>query len=133
MKKLFFSIVSIGWICISAGIAAPRVENSASFTSPDEEVALEIKRVGAEVKLHVFVKDISQYDHVLIERSAESPNYFGRCKYFSATNTQSKLIDVIETDKYPYAASKDVYYRIKTITKDGIERAYPSLLLTAVN
>jgi hypothetical protein len=37
----------------------------------------------------------------------------------------------MKTDKYPLPASMDAYYRIKTVTKDGITRTYPSVALSS--
>ena len=133
MKKPLLSFVAALLISFTGIRAKVPAETGTSFKSPDEEVALDIQRGTGEVKLHIIVRDISQFDHVVVERSAESPNYFGNCKYISGANAKSKTVDIIETDRYPYAAAKDVYYRIKTVTKDGIERAYPALMLTAVN
>ncbi len=100
--------------------------------SADEEVALNVRRGTGEVKLYLQIKDISQFDHIIVERSAESPSYFGKCRYISCTDVVIKDGYILETDRYPFSAAKDVYYRIKTVTKDGIERAYPAVLLPAV-
>jgi hypothetical protein len=104
-----------------------------TFKSVDEEVGLEVHRGNGDVKLTVQVKDIKQYHHIVVERSAESPNYFGKCKYISCATASLADGKLMESDRYPYAATKDVYYRIKTVTNDGIERAYPPVLLAAVS
>src|SRR5947208_3561903 len=94
-----------------------------SMKSVDEEVALEVHRGTGEVKLAVYVKDLAAYHHLIVERSAESPNYFGKCKYILCADAKVGTDGTIaESDKYPYAATKNVYYRIKTVTNDGIER-----------
>jgi hypothetical protein len=102
-----------------------------TFKSVDNEVAMEVERGKGEVFMHLLVKDLNQFDHIVIERSAESADYFGKCKYISCNDTKASNGALLEIDKYPYTASKDVYYRIKTVTKDGIERIYPSVLLAA--
>ncbi|HLP50340.1 MAG TPA: hypothetical protein VK154_05610 [Chitinophagales bacterium] len=124
-----FAALIIGFSTASAGAPA---EKSYSFVSSDEEFSLDVKRGVGEVKLHLTVKDMTQFDYIVIERSAENPNYFGRCKYISC-NGKQKGGDFNQVDKFPYAANKDVYYRIKTVSKDGIERAYPAVLLEAVS
>src|SRR5580704_13536394 len=101
-----------------------------TFKSVDDEVALEIERGKGEVLLHLLVRDMGQYDHIVIERSAGNGNYFGKCKYISCADQKTANGVMLEVDKYPFAANKDVYYRIKTVTKDGIERSYPSVLLS---
>ena len=127
-------------LALTATIACPRLyaqgsENSKPvfIKSADEEVSLNVRRGTGEVKLYLQVKDITQFDHIVIERSAESPDYFGKCRYISCSDVVVKDGYILETDKYPYSASKDVYYRIKTVTKDGVERAYPAVLLPAVS
>lgn len=104
-----------------------------TFESVDDEVGLSVQRGTGEVKLLLQLKDVNQYDHIIVERSAESPNYFGKCKYISFPLPNVTDGKISEADKYPYAASKNVYYRIKTVTKDGVERAYPAVLLAAVS
>ena len=103
-----------------------------SFKSVDEAVALEVHRGSGDVKLLIDVKDVKQYDHIIIERSAENPNYFGKCKYIDVADLKLVNGKISEADKYPYAATKNVYYRIKTVTNDGVERAYPAVLLEAL-
>lgn len=93
---------------------------------------MNVARGTGEVKLNILIKDLSQYDHILIERSAENPNYFGKCKYISCADLKADNGRLVQSDKYPYSATKDVYYRIKTVTKDGVERAYPAVLLAAI-
>lgn len=133
MKKILLSLVAsllIGFPTVFA-TGNGTVENTYTFKSADEEVALDVQRGTGEVKLHLLVKDMSQYDHIIIERSAETPNYFGKCKYISCAEVKSHNGYMLQIDRYPYSANKDVYYRIKTVTKDGIERAYPAVLLAS--
>lgn len=112
---------------------AQNTKSNGEFKSADEEVALDVQRGTGDVKLSLQVKDITQYNHIIIERSAESPNYFGKCKYISCSSVKVKDGKIMESDNYPYSATKDVYYRIKTVTNDGVERAYPAVLLAAVS
>ncbi len=130
MKKILvlFNVLCLITLTFAAGSSAD-TENS--FSSTDEEVALSVLRVNGEVKLNIQLKDITQFDHILVERSAETPNYFGKCKYISCADEKSDNSRICEKDRYPFSAAKDVYYRIKTVTKDGVERAYPSVLLAA--
>jgi hypothetical protein len=112
---------------------AQTVNTAGTFKSVDEEVGLEVQRGNGDVKLNLQVKDITQYHHIVIERSAENPNYFGKCKYISCATAVLKDGKLMEADRYPYSAAKDVYYRIKTVTNDGVERAYPAVLLAAAS
>ena len=131
-KKVFFTLFVISAVSVLVVFANGEVQKNSSFKSSDEEVAIEVQRIAGEVKLHLVVKNMNQYDHILIERSAETPDYFGKCKYISSADIKTENIDVVQIDRYPYAANKDVYYRIKTVTKNGIERAYPAVLLASV-
>lgn len=109
------------------------VETNYTFksVSVDEEVAMDVVRGAGDVKLHILIKDMSKYDHIIIERSAETPNYFGKCKYINCADTKTEKGYMLQVDKYPFSATKDVYYRIKTVTKDGVEREYPAVLLAS--
>ena len=113
-------------------VSAQEVASINTYKSVDEEVALEVHRGSGDVKLAIQIKDITQFHHIVVERSAESPNYFGKCKYISCAGIKITGGKISEADRYPYSATKDVYYRIKTVTNDGIERAYPAILLAAV-
>ena len=133
MKKIFLTLTAALLVGFFPAFANGPAETSVySFNSTDEEVAMNVLRGTGEVKLNILVKDLAQYDHIIIERSAETPNYFGKCKYISMSDVKSENGQMVQLDKYPYSATKDVYYRIKTITKDGIERAYPAVLLAAI-
>lgn len=105
--------------------------NTLRYKSTDEEVSFDVERGKGEVVMHLLVKDLTQYDHIVIERSAETPNYFGKCKYISCTEKITTDGYIKEADRFPFSPSKDVYYRVKTVTKDGVERAYPAVLLAA--
>lgn len=110
----------------------PATPAAYTFKSTDEDVVLEVERVKGEVLLHLLVKDLNQYDHILVERSAENQNYFGQCKYISCAEEKPVNDQLMKQDKYPFSAAKDVYYRIKTVTRDGVSRVYPAVLLAAV-
>ena len=134
IKPLQFVIAFVA-LSLSSAFAGTPSENAANnnngYKSPDEEVIFKLERSAGEVKLHVSIKDVALLDHVVIEKSLESLDYFGDCKYISCI--APKLSGIFnETDKYPYSATKDVYYRVKTVTKDGIERAYAPILLPAI-
>ncbi len=132
MKRILITLTVIFAVGVFAVFANGENQNSSSFKSSDEEIAIEVKRVNGEIKLHIMIKSMSKYDHVVIERSAETPDYFGKCKYISCADAKTEKGDFVHTDRYPYAANKDVYYRVKTVTKDGVERAYPSVLLPSL-
>ena len=130
MKRFLFVLVGFMMLGLSSKAGDPAA--TYIFKSTDEDVVLEVERGKGEVVLHLLVKNMGQYDHILVERSAENQNYFGQCKYISCADEKTVNDQLTKQDKYPFSAAKDVYYRIKTVTKDGISRVYPAVLLAAV-
>ena len=131
MKKLLCLFIVLIRIS-TAGVSAQPDNPKGVYKSVDDEVSLEIHRGSGDVKLIMEIKDLKQYHHIIVERSAETPEYFGKCKYIDVASLKTTDGKLSEADKYPYSATKNVYYRIKTITNDGIERAYPAVLLPAI-
>lgn len=127
MKPVFVTLLV--FVGFNALLFAGNPTNSNE--SADDEVALTVERNKGEVVLELSVRDITQYDHIIIERSADNPNYFGKCRYITCAEEKTTDGKIVTVDKYPYPSIKDVYYRIKTVTKDGIARAYPAVLLAA--
>jgi hypothetical protein len=132
MKKPMNLLIAMAACLMSMAAGSNENPNTASYVSTDEEVGMSLERAKGEVLIHLSVKDLSQYEYVVIERSAENANYFAKCKYINGNEPQTGK-EILQVDKYPYSAAKDVYYRIKTVTKDGIERAYPAVMLAAAN
>ncbi|MFN8287159.1 MAG: hypothetical protein U0V74_10420 [Chitinophagales bacterium] len=125
-------VTLFGLISFSLSVFAGNPNGPASTnTSADEEVGLSVERSKTEVLLNLTVKDITQYDHIIVERSADNPNYFGQCKYITCADEKTIDGKINKVDRFPFPATKDVFYRIKTVTKDGIVRAYPAVLLAA--
>lgn len=119
--------------CSFAGSNNGTTQANYAFKSMDGEVSFEVERVSSEVKMHILIKDLSQLHHILIERSGDGGISFGQCKYISCDEENAKDGYLLKTDKYPLPASKDCYYRIKTVTKDGVTRAYPAVTLSSVS
>lgn len=130
MKKIFVTLTVL--MTVATTFATTNPVANYTFNSADAEVAIELERVATEVKMHILVKDIAQYDHIIIERSPDGGNYFGQCKYITCAEEKTENGYMLKVDKYPFPASKDSYYRIKTISKDGITRAYPAVTLSSV-
>jgi hypothetical protein len=106
--------------------------NPHQFNNPGE-VAIEVERGKQEVVLHILLKDMSQYDHVLIERSADNVNNFSQCKYINPATDKADATDYFKKlDRYPLPVKADCYYRIVTVSKDGITKIYPGVLLPAL-
>jgi len=134
MKRLLLIIAGTA-MAISTYATGPSATPKHEFKTKDEEVVLEPERGQGSVLLFIQIKDIKQYDHILVERSMnDDPTYFNRIKYIDLK--EEKVEEggfMFKEDKYPVPASKDAYYRIKTVSSDGIARAYPAVLLPSVN
>jgi hypothetical protein len=125
MKNMITTIATL----LTAGFSfahAPFITTNSTYKSPDDRVAMDIQRGKGDVQLRVQLSEAGQYDQLIIERSTDALNYFASCKQLSASQIKG---DNVQVDNY--ATSKDVYYRIKTISKDGVVRAYPAILLSA--
>lgn len=125
MKNMITSIATLFTVGFSFA-HSPFVTTKSTYQSPDERVAIDIQRGKGDVQLHIQLAEAAQYDQLIIERSTDALNYFASCKQLSASQIKA---DNVQVDKY--ATSKDVYYRIKTVSKEGVTRAYPAILLSA--
>ena len=124
-------LLFIAFLAGPSAVLAGNPNGPSTNTSADEEVGLLVERNKTEVVLNLSVKDITQYDHIIVERSADNPNYFGQCKYITCADEKATDGKIVKVDRFPFPATKDVFYRLKTVTKDGIVRAYPAVLLAA--
>jgi len=122
--QFFFTL----FIFSNAYAAAPSsASGNYGFVSADDEIAVNIEKGTAEVKFQVSLKNVSDYDHVVVEKSIGAPGEFGKCSYIACDAAGKSLSGV---DKTPYSKS-DVYYRVKTINKQGVEKTYPPVLVPA--
>ncbi|MFN8287259.1 MAG: hypothetical protein U0V74_10920 [Chitinophagales bacterium] len=92
---------------------------------------LEVYRSGNSVKLMVQLTNSTEFSYVTIERSLDDLNSFSQCKYFVPTQEKTMHGAIIKEDVYAISSSKDMYYRIKTVSKDGVSRTYPPVRLPA--
>jgi len=134
MNKFIYAAFLIFFIgCSDAFAGHPAADKfNYSFKSANDEVGMVVVRGKKDVALHLLVKDMSKYDHIVIERSNEPVKFYNRCKFISCFDATTEKTDLTEIDNRPYDKNANVYYRVKTITKDGIERVYPPVLLPAV-
>ena len=99
------------------------------FHSADSEVAMELSRTELGINIALLFSKASQFEYVLIEKSADAQNSFSQCKYIKFNESANDSVVIVKRDVYPLSSSSDVYYRIKIITKEGITRIYPSVRL----
>jgi hypothetical protein len=137
MTKLIKALLIVlafaaSFVCLSVFAGTPAENSTANtfnYKSPDDEVAVNIERGSGIVKFKLSMQNLGNYDHIIIERSVDNPGNFGQCKYITCADKKSTGGNMTTTDNYPYSADRGVYYRIKTVNKDGIERCYAAILL----
>ncbi len=104
-----------------------------SLKSPDHEFAMEVSRGEYGIEIAILFTKASQFEYVTIEKSGDSQNNFGQCKYIKFNESANDSVIIVKRDTYPLTASEDVYYRVKTITKDGVSRVYPAVRLPGLH
>ena len=100
------------------------------ISAMDGEFTMEVSRDNQEVKILMRFRDASQYSYVLVEKTDEIKNEFRQCAYIDIDEEKTKDGIIEKRDRYPrmYNAS---FYRLRTVTKEGIERTYPAVRLPA--
>ena len=138
MNKLIQTLIAFSLItALSVVFAGTPAENTAStnnfnYTSPDDELAFNIQREKISVTMNITMHNMTNYNHIIIEKSIDNPDNFGQCKYITCADQKNADGQISATDRYPYPAKKGVYYRVKTFDKNDVERCYPSILLPAI-
>lgn len=102
-----------------------------SYVSADSLVQMEVKRDNKSISVALIFKADDHLDRLVIERSAQSSTGFTQCKYLKTNNSASDVITLDFRDLYASYIS-EYYYRLKTISTDGVERIYPPLRLRAL-
>jgi hypothetical protein len=97
--------------------------------SLDSAFTMEVAREQYEVRIIVRFTDAAQYDHAMIEKTDELKNEFRQCAYIAIADEKKPSIE--KRDRYP-RVSTDSYYRLRTVTREGIERTYPPVRLPAM-
>lgn len=100
------------------------------LSSMDGEFTMQVSREEREVKIVVEFRDATQLSQVVVEKSDDIKNEFRQCAYIDLKTDLKKGNVAEKRDKYSRIYS-DSYYRLRTVTKEGIERAYPAVRLPA--
>lgn len=100
------------------------------LSSSDGEFAMEVSRENKAVKVSLHFTEARKYSHLFIEKSDDLKSEFRQCAYIDLREDAKSDGLVEKKDEYPriYSAS---YYRIRTVTTEGIERTYPAVRLPA--
>lgn len=100
--------------------------------SPDGELAIELSREQQSVNIALFISNAQQFESVSIERSLDSQNNFGQCKFIQFNQSAQPNVVIVKKDAFPLTYVDEVYYRVKTISTDGVTRIYPSVRLPGI-
>ncbi len=98
----------------------------------DDEMAIELSQGRLNVNIKLSFSAASKYDYLIIERSDGSQSGFSQCKYLKFENNTPDSVVISKTDEYPVTMARDVFYRVRTFTKEGASRIYPSVRLPGI-
>lgn len=119
---------------LSVGIPVLGFSQTDYFSkSADNEVALEVSRGDTGIHIALLFTKASQFEFVVIERSSNAMTNFSQIKYIKFNDSANDSVVIVKRDTYPLMAAEDVYYRVKTITKEGVTRTYPPARLPAIS
>lgn len=100
-----------------------------TLMSSDNQIAMEIARAQYGINITVILNNARELDYVSVEKSAEPIVGYRQCKYIELNKTTEDSVVIVQHDVYPLVYSEDVFYRVKTVSKEGIARTYPSVRL----
>lgn len=133
MNKNLFLKISTFFLLIASAYPSFSQNNDYFLKSSDNEVAIEVSRGAEGIEIALLFTKASQFEYVTIEKSADSQNNFSQCKYIKFNESANDSVVIVKRDVYPLNASDDVYYRVKTITKEGVSRVYPAVRLPGLH
>ncbi len=96
----------------------------------DGEFTMEVSRENQEVRIIMRFRDVTQYSYVMVEKTDELKNEFRQCAYVDVDEENAKDGVIEKRDRYPRMYNTS-FYRLRTVTKEGIERTYPAVRLPA--
>jgi hypothetical protein len=134
MKKILYSagVIMIAVILSSKLYATTPPSDKHEFKTTDREINFDIERKSGEVELYFQSTAFGAYDEILVERCGSDNGTYSVCKTIEVSQVKIAGDYYKTADKYPMTAQKDCYYRIKTISKEGIMKTFPPVLLTAL-
>jgi len=108
-------------------------DNDYSLKSSDGELGMTVSRSEEGIEIALMFSHATQFEYVVIERSSDAMNNFSQIKYIKFNESANDEVVIVKRDTYPLSTSDDVYYRVKTITKEGVSRVYPSVRLPGLH
>jgi hypothetical protein len=102
------------------------------FKSSSYEVNIDLERGRGEVLVHLQSAYFKEYEQIIIERSGDGTGAYTTCKTINLADVKLAGDYYKTTDRFPLSAQADSYYRIKTISKEGINKTYPPVAIAAI-
>jgi hypothetical protein len=134
MKKIIYALM----FCV-VGVMSTNVYCSTApsekheFKESYNDINFDIERKSGEVVLHFQSSLFKNYDEIIVERSSENSGGYTACKVISLSEVKLDGDYYRTSDKFPVSAKMTTYYRIKTISKEGITKIFPPLELTPLS
>jgi CO dehydrogenase/acetyl-CoA synthase delta subunit len=136
MKKslLLVATLIIALHCTFA--ATPALSNTETKSSKPwlfkplaaSDVSLEVERIGGEVMLHLYSKNMRNVEMIYVEKSSDPTNGFSRCKTVKVSDFLVKSKNYIGVaDVNPGSTNTDSYYRIRTVSTGGDTKIYSAV------
>lgn len=101
------------------------------YLSSDSTVKMEVKRENKAIMVYLIFKSDDQLERLVVERSVQPGTGFTQCRYIKPNNSASEVITLGFRDNFA-SYIQEYYYRLKTISSDGVERSYPPLRLASL-
>jgi hypothetical protein len=101
------------------------------FKTTDREVNFDIERKQGEIALYFQSQVFSSYEEIVVERCGAGSTSYSVCKTIDASKIKTEDGYYMTSDKFPLPAQTDVSYRIRTVSKDGVMKMFPPVLLAA--
>lgn len=130
MVVVFFGVAGIILLFPTIGVAQ---NIDYMLKSSDNEIGMSVSREKEGIEIALMFTHASQYEYVVVERSGDALNNFSQIKYIKFNDSANDSVVIVKRDLYPQTVSNDLYYRVKTISKEGISRVYPSVRLPGLH
>lgn len=129
MKNILL-IIAIGFFAKGFSNPTPTPEKKA-FKNTSYDVNFEVDRGKGEVIFYFLSEHMGDYEQIIVERGGQNGGFIP-CKTINMADQKVEEGYFTNADKFPTSAKQDAYYRIKTITKEGITKTFPPVLLAAL-
>ena len=130
MNKWVYMIILVAMCGVSINIyCSTAASDKHEFKSSYNDINFDIERKMGEVVLHFQSSLFKNYDEIIVERSSENSGGFSACKIINLAEVKVDGDYYRTSDKFPVSAKMSSYYRLKTISKEGITKTFPPIEL----